>query len=73
MTNLDVESVTHLEPANFWIGPSAVRYFFYILGGKLLKLINLTTGVASVAVCKLLFFFPSPSVRGFDTFAMKGA
>ena len=24
VTNLDVESVTHLEPANFWIGPSAV-------------------------------------------------
>ena len=27
VTNLDVESVTHLEPANFWIGPSAVSYF----------------------------------------------
>ena len=25
VTNLEVESVAHLEPANFWIGPSAVR------------------------------------------------
>ena len=25
MTNLEVENVAHLEPANFWIGPSAVR------------------------------------------------
>ena len=24
VTNLDVETVTHYEPANFWIGPSAV-------------------------------------------------
>ena len=39
VTNLDVETVTHYEPANFWIGPSAVSihttylhitYFVYI-------------------------------------------
>ena len=24
MTNLELEPVAHLEPANFWIGPSAV-------------------------------------------------
>ena len=25
VTNLELEAVGHLEPANFWIGPSAVR------------------------------------------------
>ena len=29
VTNLDVESVTHLEPANFWIGPSAVSHILF--------------------------------------------
>ena len=24
VTNLELEPVAHLEPANFWIGPSAV-------------------------------------------------
>ena len=26
VTNLELETVGHLEPANFWVGPSAVRY-----------------------------------------------
>ena len=30
MTNLEVENVAHLEPANFWIGPSAVRTILII-------------------------------------------
>lgn len=42
VTNLDVESVTHLEPANFWIGPSAVisllkRAFGHVVSKSLIE------------------------------------
>jgi len=30
VTNLELEPVAHLEPANFWIGPSVVRPTIYL-------------------------------------------
>jgi len=31
MTNLELEQVAHLEPANFWIGPAVVRVFYKLI------------------------------------------
>ena len=35
VTSLSLETVGYLEPANFWIGPAAVRYL-HVFGGEIL-------------------------------------
>ena len=65
MTNLDVESVTHLEPANFWIGPSAVSLNNTVLNKKV-HTFKIAVYVLQISVFKIAVVFTFKVKNTFD-------